>query len=238
MSLKSLNNMKILVLGDGLLGSELVKQTNWDYISRKKDNFDITQSKFSVILNYDIVINCIAYTDTYSLDKEKHWRVNYEGVINLTNFCDDNNIKLVHISTDYIYTNSITNASENDVPVHINTWYGYTKLLGDAYAQRNKNNLIIRTSHKPYPFPYKDAWSNQYTNGDYVNVIANLIIKLVKNKAVGVYNVGTNKKTWFDLTKKEFNTNPIFKPNLAPSDISMDVKKMDLTLNHIVDSIN
>ena len=29
--------MKIVILGDGLLGSELVKQTNWDYISRKKD---------------------------------------------------------------------------------------------------------------------------------------------------------------------------------------------------------
>ena len=27
---------KILVLGDGLLGSELVKQTGWDYVSRKK----------------------------------------------------------------------------------------------------------------------------------------------------------------------------------------------------------
>ena len=29
--------MDKLILGDGLLGSELVKQTNWDYISRKKD---------------------------------------------------------------------------------------------------------------------------------------------------------------------------------------------------------
>ena len=26
-----------LILGDGLLGSELVKQTDWDFISRKKD---------------------------------------------------------------------------------------------------------------------------------------------------------------------------------------------------------
>ena len=29
--------MKALILGDGLLGSELHKQTGWDYISRKKD---------------------------------------------------------------------------------------------------------------------------------------------------------------------------------------------------------
>ena len=30
-----------LVLGDGLLGKELVKQTGWDYISRKKDMMDL-----------------------------------------------------------------------------------------------------------------------------------------------------------------------------------------------------
>jgi hypothetical protein len=29
--------MKVLVLGDGLLGNEIIKQTNWDYLSRKKD---------------------------------------------------------------------------------------------------------------------------------------------------------------------------------------------------------
>ena len=33
--------MKVLVLGDGLLGSELVKQSGWEYMSRKKDGFDI-----------------------------------------------------------------------------------------------------------------------------------------------------------------------------------------------------
>ena len=33
---------KILVLGDGLLGSEMVKQSGWDYVSRKKDNISYT----------------------------------------------------------------------------------------------------------------------------------------------------------------------------------------------------
>ena len=35
-----MDQLKVLVLGDGLLGSEIVKQTNWDYISRKT-GFDI-----------------------------------------------------------------------------------------------------------------------------------------------------------------------------------------------------
>ena len=35
------NQLKVLILGDGLLGSEIGKQTEWDYISRKKDGIDV-----------------------------------------------------------------------------------------------------------------------------------------------------------------------------------------------------
>jgi dTDP-4-dehydrorhamnose reductase len=218
---------KVLVLGDGLLGSEIVKQTGWDYISRKKDGFDIRQHFLLGLDGYDVIVNCIAYTNTYSDDKELHWDINYKGVIKLSNYCTTRNVKLVHISTDYIYSNSIVQASETDIPIHGNNWYSYTKLLGDAYAQLNDKNLIIRTSHKPYPFPYKDAWANQHTNGDYVNVISDLIIKLVNKNASGVYNVGTNEKTWFNLTKEEFNTNPISKPDIAPENITMNINKLN-----------
>ena len=73
--------MKILVLGDGLLGSEIVKQTGWDCISRKKDGFDIRAIKSSYhsfgLHRYNVIINCIAHTDTYSDNKELHWNINY-----------------------------------------------------------------------------------------------------------------------------------------------------------------
>ncbi len=59
-----------LVLGDGLLGSEIINQSKWDYISRSKDNFDVKNFKSfkSKLSNYDIILNCIAFTKTYSLD--------------------------------------------------------------------------------------------------------------------------------------------------------------------------
>ena len=37
--------MSKLILGDGLLGSELIKITKWDYISRKKDGIDLFTDK-------------------------------------------------------------------------------------------------------------------------------------------------------------------------------------------------
>ena len=121
--------MSIVVLGDGLLGSELVSQTGWNLLSRKKDGFDLTDpSTFYLLLDtfdgiaqkakHNIVINCIANTDTYSKDRQAHWDVNYKGVVELTDFCNRWGIKLVHISSDYVYANSTGMPSEQDVPVH------------------------------------------------------------------------------------------------------------------------
>ncbi len=221
--------MRIVVLGDGLLGSELVRLTGWECISRKQHRFDITNEKqyndFS-LQNYDVIVNCIAYTDTYSDDKESNWNVNYKAVISLSDYCRSHGIKLVHISTDYVYANSNPTASEQDVPVHLNTWYGYTKLLGDAYAQLSENNLVIRTSHKPYPFPYNKAWMDQSTNGDYAPVIADLIAQLIKKDAQGLVNVGTLTKTWYSLTKDEFKTEPTTRSFGAPADITMNIANL------------
>jgi dTDP-4-dehydrorhamnose reductase len=59
--------------------------------------------------------------------RDLHWDINYKFVHELILFCNKNDIKLVHISTDYLYSGSVSNASESDVPVHCNNWYGYTK---------------------------------------------------------------------------------------------------------------
>lgn len=206
--------MSVVVLGDGLLGSELVKLTGWHSLSRKKDGFDITNpSTFSYLLDtfdsiaqkskYNVVVNCIANTDTYSKDKQAHWDVNYKGVAELVDFCNQWNIKLIHISTDYVYANSTGIPTEEEVPVHQETYYAYTKLLADGYVELKSNNyLIVRTTHKPVPFPYDKAWLDQIGNFDYVTVTASLIKKLIDSKTTGIINVGTQVKSMFELAKQ------------------------------------
>jgi dTDP-4-dehydrorhamnose reductase len=71
-----MGKLKVLVLGDGLLGSEIVKQTNWDFYSRRKNNFDINKIDTILPKNLDVIVNCIANTDTYSNDRISHWNVN------------------------------------------------------------------------------------------------------------------------------------------------------------------
>ena len=221
--------MKVVILGDGLLGKELKNQTGWDSISRKthKIDFNDVTSCYQFIKEYDVIINCIAHTDTYDKDKETHWAINYKAVSRLSDWCTDNNKKLVQISTDYVYANTTHAPSELSVPVHGEHWYGYTKLLADGYIElKGKNYLIIRCGHKPNPFPFDTAYSDIVGNFDYVNVIAAGIISLINKNSVGLYNVGTETKTIYELAKE---TRPDVKEGLKrgwmPQDIRMNCTK-------------
>lgn len=228
--------MKVLILGDGLLGTEIQKQTGWDYYSRKKDGFDITSSssfqKLGDLIqsnSYTTIFNCIGNTDSYSSDKQKHWDVNYRGVLDLVDFCNTYNLKLIHISSDSVYGNCDGIPTEEDVPMTVATQYSHCKVLADGYVQiRSKDYLLIRCSFKKKPFPYPGAWVDQIGNFDYVDVIGNLIIKLIKGKATGIYNVGTELKLMYDLAcQTNPNVHPIRRQHtLMPNNTSMDISKM------------
>ena len=108
--------MKHLILGDGRLATEISKQTNWDCISRTKNGFDfrVPDTYKKLLKGYNVIINCIACTNTILNEKDAHWDINYIGVIDLVDICNKENAKLIQISTDYIYANSVPNASEID----------------------------------------------------------------------------------------------------------------------------
>jgi len=225
---------KVLVLGDGLLGTEIVKQSGWEYVSWDKDGFDVTTEfqEMCIHINEDIdpdvIINCIGNTDTYSKEQEKHWKINYEFVANLADFCDNHDIKLVHVSTDYIYANCEGGlVKETDVPIHQNTWYAYTKLLSDAYVQLwCEDYLLVRCSFKPRPFPYKKAFDNVWGNFDYVDVIAGQIIDLVNEDRSGVWNIGTELKSVYDLAIQTVPDVEICGSDKLPT-VSMDLFKFN-----------
>jgi dTDP-4-dehydrorhamnose reductase len=222
-----MGELSVLVLGDGLLGSELVKQSGWMYISRKSNDFDINHIEATIPKGFDVIINCIANTDTYSEDRNTHWDVNYKFVDKLIKYCNENEIKLVHISTDYLYTDSVENATEEDIPMPCKTWYGYTKLLSDGLVQlQSKNYLLCRCTHKPRPFPYDNAWEDQIGNFDYVDVIAGIIIKMINKGLCGVYNVGTETKTMYELASETKTVGKLPTPNHVPKNTSMDLRKL------------
>ena len=226
---------KILVLGDGLLGSEMVKQSGWDYVSRKKDNIDLDEI-LSIVASNDksIIVNCIANTDTYSDDKQSHMDVNYKFVVDLVQICNQFDKKYIHISTDYVYSNSIVSATEDDVPVHNPTWYSYSKILADGYVENfSQNHTTFRVTHKPRPFPYEKAWDNQFGNFDYVDNQARRIISLILRNVNGIYNIGVdNPRSVFTMAvETNKDVNGVGAPHEVPKNLIMSVSKIKELLN-------
>ena len=223
---------KVVIFGDGLLGSTIKRLTDWDIVSRKQDGVDINKRETyrDVFLYYQEILNCVGYTDTYSQDKSQHWQTNYLGLMKLVHFTNRFRQKLIHISSDYIYANSKHPASENDPPSNAPNWYSYTKLLGDAYVQAmSVNYLLIRTSFKPKPFPYQKALTCQTGNFDYVDVIASKIIELIEKDATGIFNVGTETKTIYDLALETNSSVQKMDQRIhatMPTNITMDISKM------------
>ena len=176
-------------------------------------------------------MNCVANTDTYSNDKELMLDINYKFVVDLVTELEAGyhpKKKLVQISSDYVYSNSIHYASEDDVPIHNESWYSYSKLLADAYVESfSKDYLICRMTHKPNPFPYDKAWKNQIGNFDYVDEQVKRLIKLIEVGATGIVNVGGEDISMYELALK---TNPKVKSNECehpvPNILTMNTDKM------------
>jgi dTDP-4-dehydrorhamnose reductase len=198
---------EVIILGDGILGSCLGDKSNWEILSRKKDKFDITDlSKFdSYFKNKSVIVNCIANTDTYSTN-QNHWKVNYDFVVKLTDFCKKEDKKLIHISTGYVYANNKDNPKESDIAYPQNTLYAYTKLLADEYIKLKLSNyLIVRSIHKKNPFPYEVAFDDHYGNFSYVDEVSNFIISAIDDELTGIYNVGNDYISIYEFAK---TTNP------------------------------
>lgn len=221
-----------IVLGDGRLGAEISRQTGWKNISRRSTGIDAEiQQDLSEYIpeGTEAVINCIANTDTYSAERERHWKVNYAFADRLARHCAERGIKLIHISTDYVYAGcSARPSKEEGVPVHAENWYSYTKLLADAAVElASDRNLICRLTHKTWPVRYPSAFDDRISNFFYTDEAAADIAWLARRGAEGIYNLGGYPMSAYEWLKKD---NPQILPSKSPAglplDTSMDTKKI------------
>lgn len=111
--------------------------------------------------NFDYCINCAAYTDVEQAEKtpKRAYAVNANGVRNLALACKENNMILIHISTDYVFDGEKDSPyTVDDTPNPINA-YGKSKWEGERYVQEILDRyMIIRTS-----WLYSEFGKNFYT---------------------------------------------------------------------------
>lgn len=97
----------------------------------------------------DFCINCAAYTavDAAESNVEEAFAVNAGAVKTLAEVCRDNNTKLIHISTDYVFNGQSSTPYQEDTKVDPINVYGASKAKGEELAiAANPETIIIRTS--------------------------------------------------------------------------------------------
>lgn len=152
------NRYNILVTGsNGQVGSEIKELSSnysYNFFFTDRSDIDITNKDnikdFCQTNNINVIINCAAYTavDKAESDEINADLINRKAVKKLALVCEELNIKLVHISTDYVFDGRNFKPYCEEFQTNPQGVYGKTKLEGELELKNinPKNSLIIRTS--------------------------------------------------------------------------------------------
>lgn len=185
--------MKILITGKGGQLAWELEQTHsgqHEIIALDAQQLDITQQQqvFALMAEHqpDVVINAAAYTavDKAETDQTTAYAVNDSGSEYLALACKEHNVRLIHVSTDFVFDGTQTTPYQTDAqPCPINV-YGDSKLQGDIKiaAILGAQATIIRT-----------AWVYSANGNNFVKTMLRLMAE--KDQLGIVYDqVGT--PTW------------------------------------------
>ncbi|TXH22017.1 MAG: dTDP-4-dehydrorhamnose reductase [Chitinophagaceae bacterium] len=206
----------ILVTGsNGQLGMCLQQVAqhypNYKFIFTDSTTLDITnQEKVNQFFSkntIDYCINCAAYTavDKAEQEEAQAMLVNCYGVKNLAEACKNFQVKLFHISTDYVFDgNGAIPYKEDDDTSPVNK-YGQTKLAGEHAAFTNTQTIVLRISWVYAPFgknfvktmqrlmaekPEISVVADQYGSPTYAMDLADAIMKIIQANSFqsGIYH--------------------------------------------------
>ncbi len=150
--------MRITVIGArGQLGNDLVSSLSEDEhqitgLTHQQISIEEAASVEKALeeSNPELVINTAAYNkvDQAESSPEEAFAINALGPRNLALYCHQNNIRLMHISTDYVFgidSARTTAYSENDAPGPLSV-YGQSKLAGEYFVRALcPRHFVIRT---------------------------------------------------------------------------------------------
>jgi dTDP-4-dehydrorhamnose reductase len=224
--------LKLLSTGShGLLGTNIlpILERSFTIIPYDVEEWDITDrdagERAIQDIRPDIILNLAAYTnvddceDCLSLAD----RVNAEGAGIVADLCRKHNIKLVHISTDYVFDGeNDTPYTENDMPNPASV-YGLSKLSGEKKVLTNcPDAIIIRTQwlygHGGVNFITKitqivreqgvaEVVNDQRGCPTYTKDLAEPVRLLIEKNRSGIYHVAdADSCTWFEFAQEIFST--------------------------------
>lgn len=157
---------------------------------------------------------------------------NIIGTANIVNACIKHKIKLIYISTDYIYPGNTGDYVEEDPVFPVNE-YAWSKLGGECAVKLYDNSLILRVATVDTPFPHDYALGDVYKSSISVKEVSNYILELLDEK--GIINVGNEKLVIYDYVRKiNPNIKKIFRKDIKDVNIAKDSSMNINKLNSIV----
>lgn len=158
--IKPLEADPILIIGaGGQLGTELVRQLteqNVPFLAVDRDRLDLGKPEqwrdAFRWRSFRAVINAAAYTAVDQAEtpegRRDAWAANALGVSALASICEEANLPLVHVSTDYVFDGSLPLGEEypEDYPLAPLSVYGASKAAGEVAAAAWRKHYTLRTS--------------------------------------------------------------------------------------------
>ena len=223
---------KILVTGsDGRFGKVLKEFNDKRFIFRNKKELNIL-SNHSIKKNIKrfkpkIILHLAGLSrpmKTHEKNIIKSINLNIIGTCNLVNEASKFGIKIIYLSTSYVYPGEKGNYKEND-PLKPWNNYSWSKLGGECAVQMYSNSLILRLCMTEKPFIHEKAYANVKTNFIFHEDAAKIILKLLNKK--GIINVGGPSQTVFNFAKKHSKqVKKIYSKGEFP-------KRIDMNLNFL-----
>jgi len=218
--------MKVLVTGvKGQLGYDVVKELEkrgMEAIGVDIDEMDITDagsvSKVIKEARPDAVIHCAAYTavDAAEENEELCRKVNAEGPKNIAEICKELDIKMIQISTDYVFNGQGENLWEPDDEAGPVSVYGQTKYEGELAVRNilekyfivriawvfgiNGKNFVKTMLNLSKNYDTIRVVNDQFGSPTYTYDLARLLVDMVQTEKYGVYHA-TNEGicSWYDF---------------------------------------
>ena len=222
---------KVLVTGsDGRFG-KILQKISPNFIYRNKKKLDILSLK-SVQNNLkkykpNYILHLAGLSRPMKIHEQyinKSIDLNIVGTCNLVKEASKRKIKMIYLSTSYVYPGKKGNYSEDDA---LKPWnnYAWSKLGGECAVQMYKNSLIIRLCMTEKPFVHNKAYVNVKSNFIYQEDAAKIILKILNKK--GIINVGGPSQTIYKFAKKENKkVKRIFSRGEFPHRADMNLNKL------------
>ena len=223
---------KILVTGsDGRFGNILKKFKDKRFIFRNKKELNILSNK-SIKNNIKkfkpkTILHLAGLSRPMKIhDKDiiKSINLNIVGTCNIVKEASQFGIKIIYLSTSYVYPGKRGNYREDDC---LKPWnnYSWSKLGGECAVQMYKNSLIIRLCMTEKPFIHNKAYANVKSNFMFQEDAAKIILKVLNKK--GILNIGGSSQTIYSFAKKtNKNIKKIYSKGEFPKRTDMNLSKL------------